>query len=281
MSVAIVRLSVPVPDLFAQCPDSAYRPYDRCTSTVLSDGSRLNLDAAPLRQDRPSGARQWAAQVTAPSGTQVVVSESSVPAPGGADTMADAPPLSLHALGRIAASAAWKPLMNVLPESETGSSSAATDTQPSGGGDKQPTIMAASITAALTPLLRDFRIADRGGSPGFGHLTVDDGHGRSLLAVNVQQWKVHDPALVPVFGHAEALSDGTLVTTGAGPSTHGGAGAVEWTADMLRPNGLRVFVSEVNAPGYGVPATRAAPPISLAGLRRISLDRTWQRFAEG
>ncbi|GAA2345926.1 hypothetical protein OKJ48_09775 [Streptomyces kunmingensis] len=121
------------------------------------------------------------------------------------------------------------------------------------------------------------RVADEGGQPGYGHLTVDDGHGKCLIAVTVQRWKPADPTIGKIFAKARKLTDGTLVMTGTGPATNGGEGATEWRADSLRPDGLRVLATEVNARAYRLPGTRHTPALPPAELTKLVRSAEWSR----
>lgn len=142
------------------------------------------------------------------------------------------------------------------------------------------TLPADRVTDVVTRALpKGLRVADAGGQPGFGHLTVDDGRGRCLVAVTVQRWKPGDPDIGKVFGKARELPDGTRVLTSRAPSSKGGAHAVEWRADTLTTDGLRVLVSEVNARAYRLPGTRSTPVLSLDRLVRVARDPAWGEAA--
>ncbi|MER6189351.1 hypothetical protein [Streptomyces cyaneofuscatus] len=83
---------------------------------------------------------------------------------------------------------------------------------------------------------------------------VDDGQGKTLVQINVQpdMRSVADG----LYGDATTLPDGTLLATSQQPGEKGGAGVVSWTADTMRPDGLRVVVSAFNSAAQPTPATR-------------------------
>ncbi|CAM5348257.1 hypothetical protein SBADM41S_10334 [Streptomyces badius] len=86
-------------------------------------------------------------------------------------------------------------------------------------------------------------VTDSGGE--FASVVVNDGKGRSLVQINVQ----HDMRDVAhqLYGDATTLPDGTLLATSKKPGEKGGSGVVMWTADSMRPDGMRVFVSAFNS----------------------------------
>jgi hypothetical protein len=141
-------------------------------------------------------------------------------------------------------------------------------------------VSAQQITGVLRKLLpTGLRVADEGGADGFGHVTVDDGQGKSLVAMNVQRWQPDDPAISGIFKTADTLPDGTRLTTHQGRPTRGGEGVTEWTVDTFRKDGLRVVISAVNARAYGIPATRKIPALTTSQLRQIALDPLWAQLS--
>ncbi|MFD5575122.1 hypothetical protein [Streptomyces cadmiisoli] len=173
-------------------------------------------------------------------------------------------PLTLKQLTAVATSAKWKPVLNAVPKPPAG---------PSGGW--QPTGM--DISRMLGQLLpANLDRAQPGGTDGFGHLVVDDGHGKSLVAVNVQRWKPDDKSMAKLFEKAETLSDGTLLSIRKKPVNQGHKGTVEWTADTYREDGIRIVVSALNASAYPLAPTRRDPALTTTELRKIALDPAWQ-----
>ena len=268
ITVTLNRLPVPVPVESSRCPDIAYHPYSHCVSRDLPDGARLLLDQSPVHDTAPSGVQKWATLLVRPDGRLVLAAAINARDDQDNNPTRLAPPLTLDQLTTIATSPTWQPFFATLP---TPSTNAPTQQAPRA-------ITAEQITTILTPLLpAGLHIADQGGSAGFAHLTVDDGHGKSLVTVNVQQWKPNDPAILDLFKNADTLPDGTRIRTEQAPPPQGGRGAIAWTVDTLRSNGLRVLVSAVNASAYVVPATRPNPALTIPQLKQIALDPTWQQ----
>ncbi|TYK52434.1 hypothetical protein [Actinomadura decatromicini] len=257
VSVKLNRWPVPVPVQYAQCPDTTYHPYSHCTQTVLPTGARLVLDRSPSDEDHPSAGELLSALLTYEDGRQVFVSETGRP------TL----PLTHRQLAAVATSSRWNPVLAAMPEPSA---------PPRSGSVSRLT--APEINRILQRLLpAGVRAGRPGGADGFGHLAVDDGHGKSLVAVNVQRWRPGDAAMTQVFRNAVTLPDGTRVSTRRGPAPRGGAGAIEWTVDTLGADGLRVVISTLNAGAYRLPADRSAPALTLEQLQRIALDPAWRR----
>jgi hypothetical protein len=248
------------------CPDSAYHPYSECTHTAQSGGAQLSIDISPVTDTSPSAIKRWTALYTAPDGRQVFVSETNARTDKDTAPTRSVPPLSTKRLAAIAASETWKRYLSALP---------APSAPPSNGRK----ISAKQITDTLKRLLpTGMSVTDPEGSDGFGHVVLNDGHGPSLVAMNVQSWKPDDPRIHQVFQGARTLSDGTRIITSEKPPTLGGKGAVERTVDTLRKDGLRVVVSSDNARAYGIPATRKDPALSIPQLQKIALDPSWQQL---
>ncbi|QNP75476.1 hypothetical protein IAG44_42795 [Streptomyces roseirectus] len=266
VQVAVSRLPVPVSPLNTACPDRALHPYSRCT-TREHQGATLTLDSSPADESRPLAAQRRTAALTFPDGRQVVLSESAL----GQNTGAAAPrsplPLTLQKLTEIAGSPTWRPLLAALPEPPHQQSALQVD----------QTVPAHRITGIATRSLpRTMRVADQGGLPGYGHLTVDDGHGKCLVTVTVQRWKPRDATIRRVFERAEQLPDGTRIMTSRSTAAHGGRGAVEWRVDTLSRDGLRVVVNELNTSAYRLPATRTTPALTVRQLTDIARSGSWR-----
>ncbi|MFI7691223.1 hypothetical protein ACIBQ6_19285 [Nonomuraea sp. NPDC049655] len=257
VTVKLNRWPVPVPVQYAQCPDTAYHPYSHCTRTRLAGGATLVQDRSPRQEEHPSAGQLLTALLTYADGRQVLASQAG----------SSALPLTPEQLAAVASSPRWHPVLAAMPA-------------PAAAARKGSIarLSAPQISRIIERLLpKGLRAGQPGGADGFGHLTVDDGHGKSLVAVNVQQWKPGDPAMTQLFGQAATLPDGTRVGTRQGPAQRGGAGAVEWTVDTLRADGLRVVISAVNAAAYRLPAGRRAPALTLEQLRQIALDAAWRQ----
>ncbi|MGW2937228.1 hypothetical protein ACWDA7_36580 [Streptomyces sp. NPDC001156] len=269
ISVALSRFPVPVPSILSQCPDTAYHPYSKCTIRKLNGGADFILDKSPANQNKPSGVQRWTALLTTRHGDQILATEINARHDTDVTVSRPIPPIPAETLTTIVTSPTWRPFLTAL--SVPPSSNLTPQT-------KQ--VSAQQITGFLRKLLpTGLRVADEGGADGFGHVTVDDGQGKSLVAMNVQRWQPDDPAISRIFKTADILPDGTRLTTHQGRPTSGGKGLTEWTVDTFRKDGLRVVISTVNARAYGIPATRKIPALTTSQLRQIALDPLWAQLS--
>lgn len=117
---------------------------------------------------------------------------------------------------------------------------------------------------------------DSGGE--FASVVVDDGKGRSLVQINVQR-DMRDVA-DDLYREATTLPDGTLLATSKAPGEKGGAGVVWWTADTMRPDGMRVVVSAFNSAEQSSPATRPAPALTMDQLTALALSPEWPKLQQ-
>ncbi|MFJ7413566.1 hypothetical protein ACIQWZ_22515 [Streptomyces sp. NPDC098077] len=117
---------------------------------------------------------------------------------------------------------------------------------------------------------------DSGGE--FASVVVDDGEGRSLVQINVQR-DMRDVA-DHLYGEATTLPDGTLLATSKKPGEKGGQGVVMWTADTMRPDGMRVVVSAFNSGDQSSPATRPAPAVTMDRLTALATSPEWPKLQQ-
>ncbi|MFI7239769.1 hypothetical protein [Streptomyces cyaneofuscatus] len=112
----------------------------------------------------------------------------------------------------------------------------------------------------------------------FASVVVDDGQGRTLVQINVQpdMRSVADG----LYGDATTLPDGTLLATSQQPGEKGGAGVVSWTADTMRPDGLRVVVSAFNSGAQSTPATRPEPALTMEQLTAVATSPEWLKLQQ-
>ncbi|MFH8625974.1 hypothetical protein ACH4A8_29510 [Streptomyces vietnamensis] len=268
VQVVVNRLPVPVSPLYSNCPDSALHPYSTCT-VGKHRGADLALDRSPVDESAPAGAQRWTAALTFADGRQVVVVEGPADRARGRTVTGPELPLTLQELTDIAGSPSWDPFLASL-------------SQPDSRPDPQvnQTAPPQRITETMTGLLpRTLKIADEGGRPGYGHLTVDDGRGKCLVAVTVQRWKPGDSTLDDLFSAARRLPDGTRITTSRSAAKNGGKGAIEWRVDLLGRDGLRVVVSELNTRAYRLPGTRTTPAVSVEQLTDLVRSSAWRKVA--
>ncbi len=254
----------------ATCPDKALAKYDDCTTATLPDGSRLALFQGYEYADQRADTKRWYAELLTPEGHHVLLTEWNAPAEKGAPVSRPQPPLSVEQLKEVVTADVWRRVVDAMPERPR---SSVTGEAP---GAKVP---GRTTAGTLTGLLPDGLtvIGEGGQEDGYAYLVVDDGKGGSLVQINVQ------PGMSDVAGElfqgAEKLADGTLVTTRKSPGEKGAEGVVMWTADTLRPDGLRVVVSAFNTPAQHQDATRDAPALTLAQLRKIALSTEWDAGA--
>ncbi|WP_329538467.1 hypothetical protein OG568_60625 (plasmid) [Streptomyces sp. NBC_01450] len=266
VSVALTRWGASAPP---PCPDTAYFPYSRCTESTRTDGSRVAVDRSPESPDRPSGAKAVTVTWIAANGDQVAVRQSR-PSGDGAATAAHPPglPLTQAQLTAIAVSARWGKLHSLLPRPKPSTP------------EPVAAMTGPRIAKLLTSLLpAGMHASGPGGSDGFGHIVVDDGKGKSLVAANVQKWDPEDPGITKIFTDARTLPDGTKATASERPAPGNGKGAVQLTYDTVREDGFRVVIMAVNAPAYGIPADREKPALDTGQLKTMALSKAWRTAA--
>ncbi|MFD4233208.1 hypothetical protein [Streptomyces sp. NPDC058542] len=145
-------------------------------------------------------------------------------------------------------------------------------------GEPAPPLDYAALMPTFLALLPDgLSVAEETDSGGeFASVVVDDGKGRSLVQINVQR-DMRDVA-DDLYGEATTLPDGTLLATSKEPGEKGGQGVVMWTADTMRPDGMRVVVSAFNSGEQSSPATRSAPALTMNQLTALATSPEWPRL---
>ncbi|MFB8141662.1 hypothetical protein [Streptomyces parvus] len=138
------------------------------------------------------------------------------------------------------------------------------------------TLLMPTFRALLPDGLTVTDVTDSGGE--FASVVVNDGKGRSLVQINVQQ-DMRDVAH-QLYGDATTLPDGTLLATSKKPGEKGGAGVVMWTADSMRPDGMRVVVSAFNSGEQSSPATRKAPALTMDQLTALVTSPEWPKLQQ-
>lgn len=252
------------------CPDRSSAGYDACHTSTLGDGSRLMIFQGYEYPDRRADTKYWYAQLLTPTGRQVNVSEWNAAAEKGSPVTRPEPPLSPAGLKRVATAAVWRKASEGLPKPRDTSDPTTTWRTPADGE--------AVLDTLVSLLPADVTVASRGDDDQeYAWVIVDDGEGRSLVQINVQ------PNMGDVegqlFGGAETLPDGTEVVTKKAPGEKGGSGVEMWTADTIRPDGLRVVVSAFNADRQDAAATRPAPALTLSELRAIATSAKWRSLS--
>ncbi|GGW14323.1 MULTISPECIES: hypothetical protein [Streptomyces albovinaceus subgroup] len=138
------------------------------------------------------------------------------------------------------------------------------------------TLLMPTFRALLPEGLTATDVTDSGGE--FASVVVNDGKGRSLVQINVQQ-DMRDVAH-QLYGDATTLPDGTLLATSKKPGEKGGAGVVMWTADSMRPDGMRVVVSAFNSGEQSSAATRKAPALTMDQLTALVISPEWPKLQQ-
>ncbi|XUZ27149.1 hypothetical protein ACQVDT_20315 [Streptomyces sp. RMIT01] len=138
------------------------------------------------------------------------------------------------------------------------------------------TLLMPTFRALLPEGLTVTDVTDSGGE--FASVVVDDGKGRSLVQINVQR-DMRDVA-GDLYGDATTRPDGTLLATAKKPGEKGGAGVVMWTADSMRPDGMRIVVSAFNSGEQSSPATRKTPALTMDQLIALVISPEWPKLQQ-
>ncbi|ATW52726.1 hypothetical protein CGZ69_19665 [Streptomyces peucetius subsp. caesius ATCC 27952] len=240
------------------CPSQALMQHDACNEETLSDGSRYMLFQGYEYPDRREDTKVWRATLVTSKGVKVDASEWNAPAEKGAQVSRPIPPLTATQMKALVTNEAWRTIGAQLG-------------RPDG----------AAVNRVLASLLPgDLKIVDQQGEPGYGFVVADDGRGASFIQVNAQTG-MGDLSQDVFAGDVTTLPDGTkvMVKKETDPDQKGGAGAVGWTVDTLRPDGFRVVMMAFNAPGQGQDASRAEPVLTIEQMRTIVLDEKWRTAA--
>ncbi|MFE7457297.1 hypothetical protein [Streptomyces sp. NPDC057554] len=151
---------------------------------------------------------------------------------------------------------------------------------PEAGGSPAPsldyTLLMPTFLKLLPEGLTVGEKTDEGGE--FASVVVNDGRGKTLVQINVQpdmRDVAHD-----LYGDATTLPDGTLLATSQKPGEKGGTGVVWWTADTMRPDGMRVVVSAFNSGTQSSPATRPEPALTLEQLKAVATSPEWLKLQQ-
>ncbi|MFF8610262.1 hypothetical protein ACF06X_30625 [Streptomyces sp. NPDC015346] len=255
------------------CPDETFTPHDDCTSEKLPNGDRLMVFQGYEYPDRRVDTKNWRAVLLTKDGFLVDASEYNAAAQKGSPVSRTNPPFSPAQLKTLVTAEGWRPLFKQLPvhkavDAKPGSDTAPPPAEPDG----------AAVQATLRSLLpKGLTVVSKGGEGEFAYVVVDDGKGKSLVQINVQN-NMGDVA-GDLFGTgATTLPDGRLVKVRQQAGEKGGAGVVWWTADTLTKDGFRVVVSAFNTGAQHEDASRAEPALTTEQLKEIALSDKWKKF---
>ncbi|KJS54656.1 hypothetical protein VM98_17825 [Streptomyces rubellomurinus subsp. indigoferus] len=244
------------------CPDKKLVPYDACTATTLPDGSTLTVFQGYEYPDKHVSTKWWNAKLIGKDGRQIELSEWNSAAEKDAADSRTAPPLSPEQLKAIVTDKSWDKVVASIPEPKP------VRTRDTGKEYSAQEIL--QITAKLLPSgLRETEVNDKG--DGYANFVLDDGKGKSLVEVNVQDWGHNEVTKEQVFGNAETKPDGSKVVVRKQPGNPAG-----WIVDALHPDGTRVVVAAYNSGSQRTPATRTTPVLTDEQLQTIALSPEWK-----
>ncbi|OEJ32564.1 hypothetical protein [Streptomyces subrutilus] len=254
-----------------ECGDKNLQEYDDCTTEQLADGSKVLLHQGYEYPDRRVDTKLWRAVLVTPRGYLVQASEWNAPAEKGVPVSRPNPPLTMAQLKTLVASDKWHPALDDLPPAER---DAAGDTEAA------TALRDRRAEVALKGLLIPYGIAilSQGGQNEHGYAVLDDGQGKSLVQLSVQE--TDNTAIFTALFSGPGVTtqpDGTKVRVRQGAAEKG-KGVVEWSVDTLREDGLRVLVSAYNTANQTGTATRETPALTVEQLKEIALTPGWNRL---
>ncbi|MER7170116.1 hypothetical protein [Streptomyces mesophilus] len=282
------------------CPDKALVAYDTCEVDKLSDGSRLMVfQGYDVHGSQKGGTKYWQAVLATPEGHVIDAGEYNSSTEKGAAVTRPQPPLTTAQLKALVTSDKWDPVFGA-PEKRQPKNSGSDDPAKSdpgnvdpgkgdsgkgdaGKGDSEGNEAPASpeqqaIRSTLIGLLpQGVKVTGQGGDGSYAYVVVDDGKGASMVQINVQPNM--DDVRGELFNGAEELPDGTVFSWRESGGDKGVDGAVMWTADTLRPDGLRVIVSAFNSGTQHDAPSRETPALSKEQLKSLAASAKWAEIA--
>lgn len=250
---------------WTECPDKTFTPYDSCRTSRLDNGSVLRILQGYEYPDKREPTKHWSADLITPSGQHVAVYEWNAEAEKGSPVTREDPPLDAAELKKLVTAPAWLKAVDAIPPDKNTATPAAPEETAT--TDIRKTLVDL-LPDGLTPVSRG------GDESGWGYVVVDDGEGKSLVEINVQP-NMGDLTGESIFDDAETLPDGTMVATREDAGDKDVSGAVRWTVDTVRINGLRVVISAMNAGGPHEALSRDKPALTMEQLKKIALSSKW------
>ncbi|MFJ9777520.1 hypothetical protein ACIRVF_40840 [Kitasatospora sp. NPDC101157] len=262
MGISLTRLAPNDPNRAQNtCPDKKLVPYDACTASSLPGGGSLTVFQGYEYPDKHVSTKWWDAKLIGKDGRQIELSEWNSPAEKGAPDSRPTPPLSPDQLRAIVTDKSWDQVIAAIPEPKP------VKLPDTGKGYSAREIL--ETTAELLPKgLTETETA--GDGSGYANFVLDDGKGKSLVQLNVQDWSGGRDS-GGLFGDARTLPDGTKVVV----RKEGGNPGM-WTVDTLHPDGLRVVISSFNSGTQKTPATRKTPVLTDDQMQAIAAAPVWK-----
>ncbi|MFF4273297.1 hypothetical protein [Streptomyces sp. NPDC001536] len=249
-----------------ECPDKTFTPYDSCTTSRLENGSVLKILQGYEYPDKREPTKLWTAELVTPRGEHVSVAEWNAEAEKGSPVTRENPPLDAAELKKLVTAPAWLKAVDAIPKEDKSSLARPEETSAPSGDIRKD-------LAYLMP--DDVKVVSRGGDEsGWGYVVVDDGKGKSLVEINVQP-NMGDLLGESIFEGSEEVGDGTVLITREDAGDKDVSGAVRWTVDTVRINGLRVVISALNAGGPHDAPSRDKPALTMEQLKKIALSSKW------
>ncbi|MFJ8477507.1 hypothetical protein [Kitasatospora sp. NPDC094011] len=264
MGISLTRLAPDDPNRAQNsCPDKKLVPYDACTATSLPGGGSLTVLQGYEYPDKHVSTKWWDAKLIGQDGRQIELSEWNSPAEKGAPDSRPTPPLSPEQLKAIVTDKSWDPVIAAIPEPKP--------VKLPDAGKEYSAKEILELTAKLLP--SGLTETETGGDgDGYANFVLDDGKGKSLVELNVQDWSRDDAKTKEqLFGNARTLADGTKVAI----RKEGGNPGM-WTVDTLHPDGLRVVISSFNSGTQKTPPTRKAPVLTDDQMQTIAAAPVWK-----
>ncbi|WP_380285186.1 hypothetical protein [Kitasatospora purpeofusca] len=240
------------------CPDRKLVTFDACTATALPDGGRLTVFQGYEYPDRRADTKWWNAKLTGKDGRRIELSEWNSPEEKGKPVSRATPPLTPEQLKAVVTDKSWDRVIAALPE----------PVAQTPGRRSTPYTKEEILATAAKLLPAGLKQAETGGSEGYANFVVNDGKGKSMVELNVDDWGLHrgEP-----FGGTETLPDGTQVKVRKVPGN-----PARWVVDTLHPDGLRVAVGALNSGGPNAAASRTAPALTVEQLKAIATSPEWK-----
>ncbi|MFI6449246.1 hypothetical protein [Kitasatospora sp. NPDC050543] len=258
------------------CPDAKLTGADSCTTSTLADGSELILLQGYEYPDRRADTKAWSATLVGKDGRLVELTEWNAAEEKGAPVSRPTPPLTPAQLGAVVSDKAWDKVVAALPAPQ---SRPATPAGPGKEYSKEDILGAVAklLPAGLTE-------TETGGQDGYANFVLNDGKGKSMVEINVQDWSRDLDSFKKGDGKAQTIeqiyqggknrtADGTMYAISTDKDKNG---ADRWTVDALRPDGLRVVMAAYNGPSPVRPATRAKPVLTVEQIQAIVTDPVWK-----